>query len=132
MDLAKAEAAAIAAEVKRVVLFAAIAIAVVILAGILAVIGTSLFLAEWLLGSLGWGVLHGVLLFIAIAIACGLAAVGVSGGRIARAFIVGVLFAVAVGLLMIRDGGADATAAPASIVVVQHWVEELERLLPAK
>jgi hypothetical protein len=99
VDLAKAEAAAIAAEVKRVVLFAAIAIAVVILAGILAVIGTSLFLAEWLLGSLGWGVLHGVLLFIAIAIACGLAAVGVSG-RIARAFIVGVLFAVAVGLLM--------------------------------
>ena len=34
------------------------------------VVGGSLFLAEWLLGSIGWGVLHGVLLFISIAIAC--------------------------------------------------------------
>jgi Tol biopolymer transport system component len=34
--------------------------------------------------------------------------------------------------LMIKDGGADATAAPASIIVVQHWVEELKRLVPTK
>jgi Tol biopolymer transport system component len=34
--------------------------------------------------------------------------------------------------LMIKEGGADGTAAPASIVVVQHWVEELKRLVPTK
>jgi len=34
--------------------------------------------------------------------------------------------------LMIKEGGADGAAAPASIVVVQHWVEELKRLVPTK
>ena len=100
IDLAKAEFSAIADEIKRVALFAGIAFGVVVFAVVLAVIGTSLFLAEWLLGSLGWGVLHGVLLFTAIAIACVLGALGVSGGRIGRAFIVGLLIAVAVALLM--------------------------------
>lgn len=34
--------------------------------------------------------------------------------------------------LMIKEGGADGTGAPASIIVVQHWVEELKRLVPTK
>jgi eukaryotic-like serine/threonine-protein kinase len=34
--------------------------------------------------------------------------------------------------LMIKEGGIDGTASPASIVVVQHWVEELKRLVPTK
>jgi serine/threonine-protein kinase len=34
--------------------------------------------------------------------------------------------------LMIKEGGADGAAAPTSIVVVQHWVEELKRLVPTK
>jgi eukaryotic-like serine/threonine-protein kinase len=32
--------------------------------------------------------------------------------------------------LMIKEGGIDGTAAPPSIIVVQHWVEELKRLVP--
>jgi Tol biopolymer transport system component len=34
--------------------------------------------------------------------------------------------------LMLKEGGADGTAAPASIIVVQNWVEELKRLVPTK
>ncbi len=34
--------------------------------------------------------------------------------------------------LMIKEGGIDGTAAPGSIIVVQHWVEELKRLVPTK
>jgi Tol biopolymer transport system component len=34
--------------------------------------------------------------------------------------------------LMIKEGGVDGSAAPASIIVVQHWVEELKRLVPTK
>jgi len=35
--------------------------------------------------------------------------------------------------LMVKEGGeSDLTAAPPSIVVVQHWVEELKRLVPTK
>jgi hypothetical protein len=101
IDLAKAEAKAIGDEIKRVAGFIALAIAVLLLAGILAVVGTSLFLGEWLLGSLGWGVLHGILLFVAIAVACALAAVGMSGGRIGRALLLGVLLGAAVAVLLV-------------------------------
>ena len=34
--------------------------------------------------------------------------------------------------LMIKAGGANQPAAPASLIVVQHWDEELKRLVPAK
>ena len=35
--------------------------------------------------------------------------------------------------LMIKEGGgSDQTAAPPSLIVVQHWVEELKRLVPIK
>ena len=34
--------------------------------------------------------------------------------------------------LMVKARGADGTAAPASLIVVQHWVEELKRLVPTK
>jgi len=34
--------------------------------------------------------------------------------------------------LMIKAGGGDAAGAPPQIVVVQHFDEELKRLVPAK
>lgn len=34
--------------------------------------------------------------------------------------------------LMIKQGGADQTAAPPQVIVVQHWVEELKRLVPTR
>jgi hypothetical protein len=95
-----AEMAAIQGEIARVAALAGIVVAVVLLAGILAVVGTSLFLGEWLLGSIGWGVLHGLLLFTAIAIACSIAAVGISARRIGQAFLIGVVVAIVVGVGM--------------------------------
>ena len=35
-------------------------------------------------------------------------------------------------LLIKQGGGADQTTAPARIIMVQHWVEELKRLVPTK
>ena len=35
--------------------------------------------------------------------------------------------------LMIKEGGGtDQTAAPPQVIVVQHWTEELKRLVPTK
>ena len=99
LDLAKAEAAEIADSVKRVAALVGVALAVVIFAVILLVVGTSLFISEWLLGSIGWGVLHGVLLFVGIAVACALLAVGIAGDRLARAFALGAVVAVVISLL---------------------------------
>ena len=100
IDLARAEAAAIAGEAQKVAALIGIAVGIVLFAIILAVIGTSLFLGEWILGSLGWGVLHGVQLFVAIAIASVLLALGVSGGRIAGAFVIAVMIGVVIGVVM--------------------------------
>lgn len=100
IDLAKTEFSAIAGEIGRIAALVGLAIASVILLGLLATLGTALFLGEWLLGSIGWGVLHGILFFMALAIAAGVMAVGVSGGRIARSFIVAVIVAVVIGVAL--------------------------------
>ena len=100
IELAKAEAAAIGGEIARVAAYVGIAIAVIFFAIILLVVGGSMFLAEWLFGSIGWGVLHGVLLFIAIALVCALAAVGMSGRRIGVSLAAGVAVGVIVALLL--------------------------------
>jgi hypothetical protein len=33
---------------------------------------------------------------------------------------------------MIKESGIDGTAGPQSIIVVQHWLDELKRLVPTK
>jgi serine/threonine-protein kinase len=35
-------------------------------------------------------------------------------------------------MIKLGGGGSDETAAPASLIVVQHWFEELKRLVPTK
>jgi hypothetical protein len=99
VELAKAEATEIAEGIKRVAALIGGAVALVFFAVILLVVGSSLFISEWLLGSIGWGVLHGVLLFAGIAMACVLLAVGIAGDRLARAFALGAVVAVVISLL---------------------------------
>ena len=100
IDLAKAEASAIGGQVARAAGLVAVALAFVLLIGFLLVVGLTLWTAEWLLGSMGWGILHGVLMFGGIAMACVLVAVGVSGRRIGGAFAVALLIGIAVSLVL--------------------------------
>jgi len=75
----------------------------VIFAVFLLVIGVSLLIGEWLLGSIGWGVVHGVLFFLSIAMAAILAGVGVSGRRIGRSLVVAIVGGVVVGVVLGLD-----------------------------
>ena len=100
VDLAKEEAGQIGREGGRFAGLVAAAVALVIMAAFLAIIGTSLFLGEWLLGSIGWGVLHGVLLFVSAAVALVLLALGVSPVRIGRALIIAVIVAVLTSIVL--------------------------------
>jgi len=100
VDLAKAEAGQIAGEVGRVAALGALAIALVIFAVFLVVIGTSLWLGEWLLGSMGWGVLHGFLLFVSVAMAAVLNALGIAPQRLGGAFLVSLVVGVVVGVVL--------------------------------
>jgi hypothetical protein len=100
VELAKAEAGQIAGEVGRVAALGAVAIGVVIMAVILLVVGLCLFLGEWLLGSVGWGIVLGILFFASLAMACILLALGVSSRRIVRSLAVSVVMAVVVAILL--------------------------------
>lgn len=100
VELAKTEAGEIAGAVARLAALGGLAIALVILSVLLVVIGSSLFFAEWLLGSMGWGVLHGFLLFNGVAVAAVVAALGVTAASLGRAFLIGLVVAIAIGLAL--------------------------------
>jgi len=104
LELAKTEAAAIGGQIARAAALIGLAVAILIVAVLLLIIGTALFAADWLLGSMGWGILHGVLLFTGIALAAVLLAVGAEGSRIRRSFAV----AAVLGLVVAGVLGLDA------------------------
>jgi hypothetical protein len=100
VDLAKAEATQIGGEVARLSAMVAIAVVLLIAAATLLIIGTSLFLGEWLLGSIGWGVVDGVLASVAVAMALVLAALSISARRIVRSLAFAIILGVVVGLVL--------------------------------
>jgi len=100
VDLAKAELGEIVEEVKRMVGLVALAIGLLVMAGLLLFVGGILFLGEWLFGSIGWGVLLGVLLLVDVALVAVLAALDVSGKRIGTAFLIGAALGAGVGLVL--------------------------------
>jgi hypothetical protein len=126
-ELAKAELGQILDEVKGIAALAGVAIAALLLAGLILGVGIFLFLGEWLFGSLGWGVLHGPLFLVGVAVAAMLAALGYSGGRIGLNFGLAVLLGIAVGAVLGLDlthrgwsalGDSIATGVPAEFRAV--------------
>jgi MFS family permease len=99
IELARSEAAEILDEIKRVAALIGAAVALVLFTAILVTVGTSLFLGEWLFGSLGWGVVLVGELSVAIALDSVLIAFDIPGGRIGRRFLVAAVIGVVVGLL---------------------------------
>ena len=80
VDLAKAEAEEIKDEVARAAALGAGGDRVcVILLAFLVPIGTILFYGDWIFGSIGWGLLHGTELLIALAVTAVLVALRVPG-----------------------------------------------------
>jgi hypothetical protein len=99
IDLARAEASEIGGEVQSVAVAAGIAIGALILVAFLVPIGTTLFLGEWLFGSMGWGVLLGTEALVLLGTAAVLGSVGAGrvGRAIALAFLAGLLVAILLG-----------------------------------
>jgi hypothetical protein len=91
IELARAELSDIGDEVKRVAVLGGIAGGLLLFLAILLPVGFLLFLGEWLFGSIGWGVLLGTELCLAIALSCVALALGVSGRSLAGAFLIAVL-----------------------------------------
>jgi hypothetical protein len=97
--LAKAEMAVIFDDVKVVAAEIGLAAALLVYIGLLVPVGTALFLGEWLFGSMGWGILHGALTSIALAVILVLAALRISRGWLAGTFLLALLGGIVVGIV---------------------------------
>jgi hypothetical protein len=79
---------------------AGIALGLALLMLIMLYVGGLLFIGEWLFGSIGWGLAHGVLLPLALIVALGLGIVGGTRGPALLSLVLAVIVAVAVALLL--------------------------------
>jgi hypothetical protein len=100
IDLARAEADEIKGEIGRAAGLGGAAIALLILLAFLLPIGLILFTGEWIFGSIGWGVLLGSELLVALAVMLVLVALRVPrlGIDFVLAFAIGLIVAVVLGL----------------------------------
>jgi hypothetical protein len=86
--LLSAELSEIMDLVKRAAALGGAAMGLLFLAGMLTFVGTILWLDEWIFGSIGWGVLHGSLLLIALAVTMVLLIIPKAGPQIGLGFFV--------------------------------------------
>ena len=105
VELAKAEFEEISGEVAKVAALVGVVIGMAIFAVLLLSIGGALFYGEWIFGSIGWGILHGVLFAAAIALTCALLAAGLEPSRVGIGVLSGVLVGIAVTIIL----GANLT-----------------------
>ncbi len=110
--LLKAEIGEIAADLKVIAALGGVILAIALFAAQLLAIGGTLFLGEWLFGSIGWGVLDGLLLALAIIVAAAMTLVAaprrVIGVPFVLAVIVWIVVAVVLGSNVGRRTAADA------------------------
>ena len=122
INLARTEASEIGAEIGRMALLAGVAFGALFVLGLLLPIGGLLFLADWLLGSIGWGVLLGVLVLLDVALIAVLVALGVPGSRIGRDFLVAVFAAALVTVLLFKFiVGAQVAGALGLLALFITW-----------
>ena len=95
----------ISGEIKKVAALAGVAIGAAIFAALLLGIGGALFYGEWVFGSIGWGILHGVLFLGAIAVSSVVIAAGIEASRIGIGVASGFLVAIAISIIL----GANLT-----------------------
>ncbi len=99
IELARAELEEILAEIGRVAALIGAAVAMAIFAIILVTVGSSLFVGEWLFGSMGWGILLFTELAAAIALVSVLIALDLPAGHLGRGLLVSTVVGVIVALL---------------------------------
>lgn len=124
LSLLKVELAEIANELKLLGLLAGVIFVALVFSGLLALIGGTLFIGEWLFGSIGWGVVDGVLLGVGSVVALALAALGVRGGSLGRSLTgalgIGILVAVVLGTNVVRQG-AGRVATDLGLAIEAGW-----------
>jgi hypothetical protein len=99
IDLAKAELSLIADRAKVAVGLVALAVGLVIFGATLVGIGTPLFLGEWIFGSIAWGILHGFLFALAIAVSAVMLALDIPPSSVVVTLVASVVVGTLVGVV---------------------------------
>ncbi len=99
IELAKAELADILEGIGRVAALFGAAVALAIFAVILVTVGSSLFVGEWLFGSMGWGIMLFTELAAAIGLVLVLIALDIPVGHLGRGLLVSAVLGLLVTLL---------------------------------
>ena len=98
-QLLKAEISEIASQIKLISAQAGCALVILLMTGTLLYVGGFLFLGEWLFGSIGWGLAHGVLFGVAMAVILTLAIIGATRGAAFGSLLLAVLVTIGVAWL---------------------------------
>src|SRR5438128_738854 len=108
LDLFKAEIGEILDQIKLISAQAGCAIAIALFTGTLLYVGGFLFLGEWLFGSIGWGLAHGVLFGVALIAILGLAIVGATRRAALGSLLVATLITIGIAWLCGSNVAYDA------------------------
>jgi hypothetical protein len=110
LDLFKAELAEIVGQIKLIATQAGVALGIALMTGTLLYVGGFLFEGEWLFGSIGWGLAHGVLFGIALIVILALAIVGATRRAALGSLFLAVLLMIGLALLCGTNVASDAAA----------------------
>ena len=100
IDLAKAEASEIGAEIKRVILLGGLALGALLALVLFLPFGQLLYLRDLIVGAIGWGLLLGSVVLVDVAVVAALVALGVGRARIGQALLV----AIGIGIVVLAAG----------------------------
>lgn len=99
VDLLKAEISEIASQLKLITAQAGCALVILLMAGTLLYVGGFLFLGEWLFGSIGWGLAHGVFFGLALIVVLVFAILGARARTAFFSFLLALLVIIGLALL---------------------------------
>ena len=114
LDLLKAEIGQIANQIKLISAQAGCALAIALMTGTLLYVGGFLFEGEWLFGSIGWGLAHGVLFGFAMILILALAIVGAPRRATLGSLFVAALVTFGLALLCGSNVGYNAASSAAA------------------
>ena len=134
LALLRAELSVAGREIGIIAGLAAGALFLAILVAILLYVGTFLFMGEWLFGSMGWGIIHGTLLGVAI---IGFVGIDLAGGSVrsyAWGLMWGAVVTIVLSLLLAFNATNDAAEWGAGLVedglrLDEHWAPTLVGLV---
>jgi hypothetical protein len=110
IDLLRAELDFVLKQIGIIAGLAGLILVFALMTGALLYVGGFLFLGEWLFGSMGWGLAHGVLFGVAIIVTLILAIVGAPASRSLAGLVVAFLAVIGIALLAGLNVGHDTAA----------------------